>query len=59
MGIQLNEKCRYTLLFADDKVLATDEEDIYYMLRKLIEEYNKCGLNLNMRKTEYLGTRGQ
>ena len=55
MGIAIGSTCLYTLLFADDQVLiANDEDDIAYMTRKLIEEYRKCGLNINTSKTEYL-----
>ena len=44
-----------TLLFADDQVIvASDEMDADYMLRKLIEEYQQWGLNMNSAKTKYL-----
>jgi hypothetical protein len=43
------------LLFADDQVIiAPDTEDAEYMLRKLVEEYRKWGLQINFGKTEYL-----
>ena len=46
MGIPIDDEVLYTLLFADDQVLlATDRDDISYMLRKLKEEYNKWGPN--------------
>ena len=35
-------------------VLAEDEDDLKYMLRKLIEEYGKWGLEVNTGKTQYL-----
>ncbi|XP_030768215.1 uncharacterized protein LOC115891796 [Sitophilus oryzae] len=55
MGIQIGNHCLTTLLFADDQVIvANDEEDIDYMLRKLKEEYAEWGLKMNMTKTEYL-----
>jgi hypothetical protein len=35
----------YTLHFADDYLkIAQDLDDIEYLTRKLIEEYNQCGL---------------
>lgn len=55
MGIEIEEKCLTTLFFADDQVIiAGDEDDADYMLRKLDDEYAKWGLNMNMSKTEYL-----
>lgn len=55
MGIEMDDVCLTSLLFADDQVvLASDEGDIDYMFRKLIEEYEKWGLKVNMDKTEYL-----
>lgn len=52
----------HTLLFADDQViLAEDGEDVEYMVRKLIEEYDKWGLDVNLQKTKYMviGREGQ
>lgn len=55
MGIPLNENILYTLSFADDQiVLAQDMEDLEYMTRKLVEEYEGWGLEVNMSKTEYM-----
>lgn len=55
MGIPLNEEHLYTLSFADDQiVMAQDYEDLEYMTRKLIEEYNNWGLEVNIKKTKYL-----
>lgn len=55
MGITLNNTSLYTLCFADDQiVLAQDYEDLQYMTRKLIEEYTKWGLRVNIAKTEYM-----
>lgn len=34
-------------------IIANDEEDIDYMLRKLTDEYEKCGISMNMRKTDF------
>ena len=61
MGIEMGESNFYTMLFADDQIiLANDEDDITYMMRKLLEELKKWGLQVNMSKTEYLcvGTPG-
>ncbi|PSN48887.1 hypothetical protein C0J52_09652 [Blattella germanica] len=39
----------------DDKLLITkDYEDIEYMTWKLVEEYEKWGLNINLKKTNYM-----
>lgn len=55
MGIQVDGEKLFTLNFADDQViLAEDEDDVYYMLRKLDEEYDKWGLTINTDKTEYI-----
>jgi hypothetical protein len=34
-------------------IIAQDTEDDEYMLRKLVEEYKKWGLQINFGKTEY------
>jgi len=45
----------YTLLFADDQVvLAMDEQDSNYMIRKLHKQYKIWGLEINYVKTEQL-----
>lgn len=55
MGVLINDRCLHSLLFADDQViLASDREDMEFMLRKLKEEYEKWGLKINLKKTEYL-----
>lgn len=60
MGIQLEDGHLYTLLFADDQVvLAEDEDDASYMVRKLIEEYDDWGLEINLQKTQYMVVGGQ
>lgn len=42
MGIEMNNKYIYILQFADDQVvIANDKDDMQYMMRKLIEEYDK------------------
>ena len=43
------------MLFADDQLLiAQDYEDLEYMTRKLIDEYELWGLKLNVKKTKYM-----
>jgi len=43
------------MLFAGDQLLITqDYEDLEYMTRKLIEEYELRGLKLNIKKTKYM-----
>ena len=55
MGIEIDNHCLSTLFFADDQVIVAGcEEDADYMLRKLEEEYDRWGLNINLTKTEYL-----
>ncbi|XP_060527378.1 uncharacterized protein LOC132702628 [Cylas formicarius] len=55
MGIPLNNANIYTLSFADDQVImAQDYDDVEYMMRKLIEEYKKWGLEVNLPKTKYM-----
>ena len=45
----------YSLLFADDQLLtAQDYEDLEYMTRKLIDEYELWGLKLNVKRTKYM-----
>jgi hypothetical protein len=42
MRIELKELCLYVFQFADDQAaIANDREDSEYMVRKLIEEYEK------------------
>lgn len=61
MGIPLDDEYTvYTLSFADDQVVvAQDIDDIEYMTRKLIEEYDKYGLEVNIDNTEYMCIGGQ
>ncbi|PSN54763.1 hypothetical protein C0J52_20223 [Blattella germanica] len=35
-------------------LIAEDYEDIEYMTRKLVAEYEKWGLNINLKKTNYM-----
>lgn len=52
MGIQLTDDiCLYTIHFAADQVVLTnDKDDMQYMLRKRIEEYNHWGLTVNIER---------
>lgn len=60
MGIPVNEKHIHSLLFADDQVImAGDEYDIEYMMRKLADTYEANGLKINYKKTKYLVIGGQ
>jgi hypothetical protein len=56
MGLAINQDYHLcNLLFADDQVIiAQDTEDAEYMLKKLVEEYMKWGLQINFGKTECL-----
>ena len=57
MGIPIRDEYLFTLCFADDQVvIAQDEEDLSYMMRKLKEEYEDAGLEINLDKTEFLQT---
>ncbi|XP_049767877.1 uncharacterized protein LOC126101230 [Schistocerca cancellata] len=54
-GVIVEESTIFSLHFADDQiVLAKDENDLTYMIRKFKEEYNKAGLKMNMKKCDYL-----
>jgi len=55
MGIPINDKFIYTLLFADEQaVIAMYEQDSSYTLRKLHEQYKNWELDMNYEKTEQL-----
>ncbi|XP_030757829.1 uncharacterized protein LOC115883613 [Sitophilus oryzae] len=56
MGLPVDDDTTvYTLSFGDDwAVVAQDIDDLEYMTRNLIEEYEKWGLELNIKKTEYM-----
>jgi hypothetical protein len=54
MGTHLENMTLYTVQFADDQVvLAGDKEDLEYMTRKLKENYEKWGPDMNLNKTKY------
>ena len=51
MGLEIQDTKLYSMLFADDQLLiAQDYEDLEYMTRKLIDEYELWGLKLNAKK---------
>ena len=55
MGIKVDDINIPTILFADDQVVfAEDQQDMVYMLNKLIEEFKKWGLQVNTEKTKYM-----
>jgi len=58
MGIELKKQCLYTFQFADDQaIIASNKEDMEYMMRKLMEEYEEWGSTPNtkyLQKTRYL-----
>ena len=55
MGIPIQNTLLYSLSFADDQVLLTqDHDDMEYMVRKLKEENEKWGLAINLEKTKYV-----
>jgi len=59
MGTPITDNTLYSLNFADDQVLiAQDEDDMIYMIKKLIEEYELWGMKVYMKKTEYLNLNG-
>jgi len=44
MGLEIQDTTIYSMLFADDKLLiAHNYEDLDYMTRKLIEQYELWG----------------
>jgi hypothetical protein len=55
MGLETQDTTIYSMLFADDQLLiAQDYEDLEYMTRKLIDEYELWCLKLNIKKTKYM-----
>ena len=54
MGVSTGEGSKdtiYTLLLADYEVLTTQQyEDMEFMVRKLLEEYQKWDLKINLEK---------
>jgi len=57
MGLEIQDTTIYSMLFADDQLLiAQYYEDLEYMTRKLIDQYELGGLKLNVKKTKYMAT---
>ena len=55
MGIPMQNTHVYSLNFADDQVLISqDHDDMEFMARKLKDEYEKWGLTMNLEKTKYI-----
>lgn len=47
LGILVGDETLYILLFADDQIIITaDEDESLYMFRRLQEDYQKCGLKI-------------
>lgn len=60
MGVPIDDEYVYSLLFADDQVImAGDEHDVDYMMRKLADTYEENGMKINYRKTKYLVVGGE
>lgn len=60
MGVWVDDRPIFTILFADDQiVIAEDQQDMTYMLNKLVEEYNEWGLEVNTDKTQYMVIGGE
>ena len=55
MGLEIQDTTVYSMLFADDQLrIAQDYEDLEYVTRKLIDEYELWGLKLNVKKIKYM-----
>lgn len=50
MRIPIRNVHIYILTFADDRVVAQDEDDLSYMVRKFEDEYSKTDSNLTSQK---------
>jgi hypothetical protein len=51
MGLEIQDMTIYSMLLADDQLLvAQNYEELQYMARKLIDEYELWGLKLNVKK---------
>ena len=57
MGIPIGKESGdtiYALLFVEDQVIIAQEyEDLKYMFRKLLEEYEKSSLKINLEKKTF------
>ncbi|XP_073976569.1 uncharacterized protein [Rhodnius prolixus] len=58
MGMKITDNLYISnLLFAEDQVIiAEDEDDACYMLRKLMESYAEWGLGIHFDKSQHLST---
>jgi len=55
MGLEIQDTTIYSMSFADNQLLiAQDYEDLEYMTRKLIDEYELWCLKLNVKETKYM-----
>ena len=55
MGLRVGQDKLFALYFADDQVvIAEDQDDLSYMVRKLSEAYQQAGLTINTGKSEYV-----
>jgi Reverse transcriptase (RNA-dependent DNA polymerase) len=56
MGIPINDETTlFTLSFADDQVvIAQDSYDLEFMIKRLYDTYKYWGLQVSLKKTEYL-----
>ena len=55
MGIPINERCLFSLNFANDQaVVAQDSYDLEFILKRLYDAYSQWGLQVSLKKTEYL-----
>ena len=58
MGLEIQDMTIYSMLFADDQLLiAQNYEELQYMTRTLIDDYELWGLKLNVKKTKYMPIR--
>ena len=59
MGLTVNDVQIFSLSFADDQaVIAQDDYDLEFMIRRLYQEYDRWGLQMSLTKTEYLVVNG-
>jgi Reverse transcriptase (RNA-dependent DNA polymerase) len=55
MGVPVGDHNLFTFSFADDQVvIAQNSYDLEFMIRRLYTEYEKWGLHVNLKKTEFL-----
>jgi hypothetical protein len=60
MGIPINDTYLFSLNYADNQiVLAQDDFDLEYMMRKLRQSYSHWGLCENFNKTEYMAVNNE